>query len=881
MSLKNKIPQYFITSQIKPLIKQRQNSIKNTVINWLFQMEFEERIKTFSLVNYDICRTIIKIYEKYSSSSRLKFRINLNDKKPSISQQESIEDISNSSDNYKVNQKMFLNEIRFYKISKSNDAMTVSHNLLTDKDLFIFFFDELSNKKFLSELCPVLFDQKQGVYTCTSPKWMEEKGYYTISQIIIGYLENILNIKYVLSKKKKSEVNDSSNAFFQKRSLVLDLIKNSSYKENLYDIIDLKNIISEVINDKQLINDEERRLASKKFLLGIYKPFKMFEPPVEYNVNSYYYKYKEMLMEKNEELLDNLIFYSFEGQNAIDRHIKEKIMEGFYSYAEQKKLENVLIEIQEKGFLSNNKRKKKGKKKKNKKIENEKNDDINDDNENKIEINNDSNINNINIILDKSLNNDNDKNNKSFEINNIENKDEIKFKEDNKDNINNETNENNTSTISNSSHNNKDITLETKNEIINEDIEDKKEINEKDNNNKSVNGENKISKQENEKSDKEQEENHEKKNEEDININNQNNLNQNQKKKKRKKNKKKNYKLTEEELNQIYSSFYNENNNFPNQNKLIKSKINPIQINSSTPEKSVILHNLILSFEKNISKKISSLHENKYDSILLLCQKIKDHFKSGISITIYGSYSTGLELEESDIDISVQFLPNSNGKYANNINLKSTSELISELNEYLSKFPEFKNLFPIPNTQIPILKMKILSGNNIETKIDLTFNLKNTKNTINFYNTTLKRYRQIKPLTLLIKNLVKKNKLASVFDGGFSSHSIFIMVTANVRVLLKNKSSLNLGELLNGFLHFYGKVFNYTNTAIDLMDKNNPYIITQEFANVPIFVDPVSKINVSKSSFLHPQLKKLFSDTYDKLVQGEDNLNKTFEDIFF
>ena len=35
-----------------------------------------------------------------------------------------------------------------------------------------------------------------------------------------------------------------------------------------------------------------------------------------------------------------------------------------------------------------------------------------------------------------------------------------------------------------------------------------------------------------------------------------------------------------------------------------------------------------------------------------------------------------------------------------------------ELYEYLSNFPEFKNLFPIPNTQIPILKMKILSENN-------------------------------------------------------------------------------------------------------------------------------------------------------------------------
>ena len=892
MSSKIKLPQYYISSQGKPVQKQKQNSTKNLIINWLFQMDYEDRIKTFSLVNYDICRTIIKIYDKYTTSSRLKFRINLNDKKPSINQQENMDDATTSSENYKVNQEIFLKEIRFYKINKSNDAMTLSHILLNDKNLFIFFFDELSNKKFLSELCPVYFDRDQGVYTCSSPKWIEEKGYYTISQIIIGYFENILNIKYVLSKKKKNEVNESSNNFFSRRNSVLELIKNSSYKENLYDIIDLKNIISEVINDKQLINEEERRMASKKFLLGVYKPFKMFEPPAEYNVNSYYYKYKEMLMEKNEELLDNLIFNSFEGQSAIDRHIKEKIMEEFYSYYEKKKLENVLNEITEEGFLTNaniinNKKKIRKKRKKNKKTENEKNDDINDDHENKIQINNENSI-NINIILDKGSNNDNNNNNyKNFEMNNIENHSEKKFEEDNKDNINNETNENNSSTISNSSHNNsKDIAPEIKNEIINKDIEDKKEINEniRENNSNEINEEKEIAKQEEEKTQKDQEENIEEKKEEEVNINNQNNQSQNQKKKKKKKNKKKNYKLTEEELNQIYSNFYNENNNFinqNNQNKIIKNKINPIQTNSSTPEKSVILHNLILSFEKKISKKISSLHEIKYNSIIFLCQKIKDHFKSGISITIYGSYSTGLELEESDIDISVEFLPNSNGKYSNNINLKSTSELINELNEYLSKFPEFKNLFPIPNTQIPILKMKILSENNIETKIDLTFNLKNTKNTINFYNSTLKRYRQIKPLTLLIKNLIKKNNLASVFDGGFSSHSIFIMVTANVRVLLKNKSSLNLGDLLNGFLHFYGKVFNYTNTAIDLTDKNNPYIITQEFANVPIFVDPITKINVSKSSFLHQQLKKLFSDTYDKLVQGEDNLNKAFEDIFF
>ena len=275
------------------------------------------------------------------------------------------------------------------------------------------------------------------------------------------------------------------------------------------------------------------------------------------------------------------------------------------------------------------------------------------------------------------------------------------------------------------------------------------------------------------------------------------------------------------------------------------------------------------------------LHEIKYNSIVLLCQKIKDHFKCGLSILIYGSYSTGLELEQSDIDISVELLANNNnGKIKNNLSQKTIPELINELNDYLSNFPEFKNVLPIVNTKIPILKMVIVQENNIETKIDLTFNLRNIKNTVNYYNNTIKRYPQIKPLTLLIKQLVKKNKLASVFDGGFSSHSIFIMVASNIRVLLKNQSLLNLGDLLNSFLHFFGKVFNYTNTTIDLMNKNDPYIIKQEYSSVPVFIDPISKINVSKSSYLHKELKKLFSDTYDKLVQGEDNLNKTFEDIF-
>ena len=175
MASKGKTQQYYISSLAKPTQKKKDNNIKNTIINWLFKLDYEERIKTFSLVNSDICRTIIKIYDKHSSSSRFKFRINLKDKKPTMSYNDNSEDIVISSDNYKLNQKLFLKEIRFYKIHESNDALTVSHKLLSNKELFLFFFDELSKKKFLNELCPVLFDSKQGVYTCSSPKWIEEK----------------------------------------------------------------------------------------------------------------------------------------------------------------------------------------------------------------------------------------------------------------------------------------------------------------------------------------------------------------------------------------------------------------------------------------------------------------------------------------------------------------------------------------------------------------------------------------------------------------------------------------------------------------------------------------------------------------------------------
>ena len=275
-----------------------------------------------------------------------------------------------------------------------------------------------------------------------------------------------------------------------------------------------------------------------------------------------------------------------------------------------------------------------------------------------------------------------------------------------------------------------------------------------------------------------------------------------------------------------------------------------------------------------MTNSLISINDLKYNNILYLCQKIKECFQCEISIEIYGSYSTGMEIESSDIDISINLM--------NEEKMKNTPKenLINDLNNFLSNDSIFENLFPITATSVPILKL-VINQHNIKTKVDLTFNLENPKNIINYYTNILKKNPEIKPLTLIIKKLISKNHLNRVFEGGLSSHSIFIMVASNIKLLKSNNNNnkLNLGELLLDLLRFYGLVFNYTNTIIDIT-KNNPYVITQEYSKIPIFLDPISNINISKSSYQFDKVKDLFYNTYTMLVQNENDIEGVFEKQF-
>ena len=77
MSSQNDIFSYYLPPSNKRYILQDYSNIKKEILNWLFDMNYEDRMKTLSVINFDICNTIIKMYDKFSASHKIKFKINL------------------------------------------------------------------------------------------------------------------------------------------------------------------------------------------------------------------------------------------------------------------------------------------------------------------------------------------------------------------------------------------------------------------------------------------------------------------------------------------------------------------------------------------------------------------------------------------------------------------------------------------------------------------------------------------------------------------------------------------------------------------------------------------------------------------------------------
>ena len=314
-----------------------------------------------------------------------------------------------------------------------------------------------------------------------------------------------------------------------------------------------------------------------------------------------------------------------------------------------------------------------------------------------------------------------------------------------------------------------------------------------------------------------------------------------------------------------------------------------------------ILGKDILKFQKNVENNLKEIKRYREQAInivktFILNILLKDY---NIKFLLYGSFSTGLNIESSDVDILIKF--NKKKKSQDNVinSIKIIHDLISLLNEEFKKnIDELKivKINPIYTASIPVLKiecfLKDIIPIDIQNKLskNYLFNFEDDLLKLNFDFTFLEvddinkeqtipsqeiihyikesiiTYPIIKPIILVLKRYLQINKLNSSYQGGISSFSLFLLVASyNKQIfyenqyLKRNKNFENLlGQILYGFFMFYSN-FNFEMNSIDIK-SNSPINLLNEFnENKITLIDPITGLNAAKSTFKIEHIKLAFN----------------------
>ena len=264
-----------------------------------------------------------------------------------------------------------------------------------------------------------------------------------------------------------------------------------------------------------------------------------------------------------------------------------------------------------------------------------------------------------------------------------------------------------------------------------------------------------------------------------------------------------------------------------------------------------------------------------YDTLIKNIQNSVDKSIPNYVVNLYGSHATNLSLPWSDLDVvliqSKKILEN-----GGNIDMDyqdDNSILLSKLYEYISKEPWVKDCKLISKASVPIIKiLAIEKYNNMSIDISIQdgkhFGLK----CVELVKKLLDEYKSLKPMTLAIKNILKRANLNDPYKGGISSYGIILMI---VFFLQKQKLSgedispgennCNLGKLFFDFLKYYAIFFESNKIIINTNDGMNDKIFNEYelysmgHSSELIIIDPLNKFNnVAKSCLQYHNIKMSF-----------------------
>ena len=353
------------------------------------------------------------------------------------------------------------------------------------------------------------------------------------------------------------------------------------------------------------------------------------------------------------------------------------------------------------------------------------------------------------------------------------------------------------------------------------------------------------------------------------------------------------------------------NNNYNNGLQLFNSFIPSEKYFDSLNKE---LNNYLNTTNLNISN-LKNIYEQNLEKIELL---IKNGLSENYEIKFghYGSFFSNLSIEGSDLDILIYYHKK-----------KEESDFYKDILNLLDQNGnEFENICPILTASVPVIKLQIdiekeIKEKNINLKnnsyfeeedlskirIDLTFTeseeeFQHSHEVVTYISKSLEEYPLIKPILLLLKRYFKEMNMNKSYTGGLCSYSLFLLVLSFCK---NNKKCESAPKLLYYFMENF-TYFDYSNYCIDV-EKENCYILKdkndneisisegnssydtnyEQYDKEIFIVDPISKLNVSKSSFKVDEIILTFRKAfnllyyegwcYDSSSSNKDNENKIID----
>ena len=291
------------------------------------------------------------------------------------------------------------------------------------------------------------------------------------------------------------------------------------------------------------------------------------------------------------------------------------------------------------------------------------------------------------------------------------------------------------------------------------------------------------------------------------------------------------------------------------------------------------LNNYLSVTNFNISN-LKNLQEQNLTKIENFIQSnLSDNYD--IKFGHYGSFFTNLNIEGSDLDILIYYKK----KKEENDFLKDILNLLQSFN------PNFYTITPILTASVPVIKLTIDIKEEIKDlklknksyldeddltkiKIDLTFTesekeFQSSKDTVDYIKNSVVEYPQIKSMLQILKRYFKIMGMNKSYTGGLCSYSLFLLVLSFCKC---NKQCLSPTKLLYYFMENF-TYFDYCNYCIDVKSDNCYILKDKEKGDLNIeksvseenssfdtnydlyekeeifIIDPISNMNVSKSSF--------------------------------